>query len=130
MSALAYVHKIQGLQNPTSNFVIHKLLHSIRRFRTLDKRRPFSIDHIRQLLLMLQLVTNDQYMLVLYRTMFLTAFFGLFRGVELTLTSKAPHNLVPYQSLSFIRTHGRIQEINIKLDHYKHSQGRQVQVPI
>ncbi|KAH3821218.1 hypothetical protein DPMN_122980 [Dreissena polymorpha] len=65
--------------NRMESFVIKKLLYSIRRMSTADKRLPFTVANIQTLPAALHSHILDHYNRVLLKAMFLTAFLAFSR---------------------------------------------------
>lgn len=130
VSALGYIHKLYNMVNPTESFVIKKLLYSIRRMSTADKRLPFTVANIQTLLAALHSHILDHYNRVLLKAMFLTAFFGLFRVGELSISQNGHQNTVLRKDLTFMYTNANVSSAVINVRNYKHSQGQATAVPL
>ncbi|XP_052257114.1 integrase/recombinase xerD homolog isoform X1 [Dreissena polymorpha] len=130
ISAITYVHKLKGFSNPAESFVIKKLLHSIRRHKNFDRRHPFTPDHLQLLLSNLRVLVSDKYTQVLMRTMFLFAFYGLFRLGELATSSMGFMNVIQRQNLSFTFNGSIVSGVSVLVNAYKHSQGRCATIPL
>ena len=130
ISALAYIHKIQDLPNPTDHFLIRKLLYGIRKQKTCDKRKPFTLENLQSLITALPYIVDTVYSRILFKAMFLTAFYGFFRVGELSVSSLAPHNVIIFKAVSYVRSSSRVRELLISMDKYKHSQGQKVIIPL
>ena len=89
ISALAYIHKLNGWQDPTDNFIIKKLKEGCKRQdKRSDCRRPITLPILRQLSQLLQGLCQSTFESSLFRAAFLLAFFGFLRVGEFTVTSK------------------------------------------
>ena len=130
ISALAYIHKIQGLPNPTDHFIIRKLLYGVRKNKSCDKRKPFTLENLKNLITALQSTVDTIYLRTVFKAMFLTAFYGLFRVGELSISRPAPDNVITFEAVSYVPSGHKIKEILISMDRYKHSQGHKVAVPL
>ncbi|XP_052226643.1 integrase/recombinase xerD homolog isoform X2 [Dreissena polymorpha] len=130
VSALGYIHKLYNLANPTESFVIKKLLYSLRRTSTADKRLPFTIANIRTLLFFLRSNIKDHYHRVLLKAMFLMAFFGLFRVGELSLSHNGHQNTISRQDLTFLYTDSKLSSAVVTIRNYKHSKGQCTSIPL
>ena len=85
ISALGYVHKMYSVMNPTSVFVVQKVLGSISKIHSKsDSRLPITQFLLHRLLDSVDHVVSDNYHAILLKAMFLVAFYGLFRIGELT----------------------------------------------
>ena len=84
-SAIGYVHKVLNVVDPTSQFVVQKLLSSITKSQgKSDSRLPITHFILSRLLDAADLVISNKYLATWIKAMFLVAFYGLFRVGELT----------------------------------------------
>ena len=75
LSAVSYVHKIRGLNDPTQAFLVRKLTTGAYRLRlSYDLRLPITIPILNRLILSLQYTTTSRYDYVLFRAMYLFVF--------------------------------------------------------
>lgn len=89
ISALAFVHNINGWVDPTSGFLIKKLKEGCRRTSPrLDSRLPISPPILAKLIQSLPAICNSEYEATLFRSAFLLAFFGFLRIGEFTCPKK------------------------------------------
>ena len=88
ISAIAYIHKINGWWDPAGNFIIRKLREGCKRQNNhVDSRRPVTILVLQRLLLSLPAICSSSYESYLFRSAFSLAFFGFMRVGEFTVTS-------------------------------------------
>ena len=88
-SAISYVHKLNGWDDPCKSFIIGKLKEGAKRARKRpDCRRPITLQILRQLLHVLDGICSSNYELVLFRAAYLLAYFGFMRVGELTAISR------------------------------------------
>ena len=86
ISAIGYVHKIFAVPDPTSQFVVQKILGAITKLHSkADSRLPITQFILHRLLESVDKVVNDDYLIRLIKAMFLLAFYGLFRVGEITI---------------------------------------------
>ena len=86
ISALSYVHKFNSVFDPTSQFVIQKLLAaSVRIHPTRDVRLPITIPILQSLIESLQHTVSSLYLHKLFKAMFIVSFLGLMRVGEVTV---------------------------------------------
>ena len=89
VAGVGYHHKLMGYLDPTKDFVVSKLLTGCRRDRHApDSRQPITVPVLRLILQAVPRVCSSQYEAVLFRSVFLCAFFGFMRVGEFTVTSK------------------------------------------
>ena len=85
VSAIGYVHRIKGFNNPMSTLMVQKLLSAANRLNPrLDTRLPITLTILEQLNLALNETISSSYNRALFQAMFVTAFYGLMRVGELT----------------------------------------------
>lgn len=123
MSALAYIHNILGLPDPTKGFLVKKLLYGLRRKHIVDKRLPITYNILRQLIDALPHVLQDRYKQVLFKAMFLTAFFALLRVGELSVVANNQTNTLLASNMAFQYTHRKVDSVMLTLKQFKHSHG-------
>lgn len=85
ISAVAFVHKVNGWPDPSDNFMVKKLREGSRRqHHKPDIRRPVTADLLGKLCHMLGSIAASELEARLFRSAFLLAFFGFFRVGEIT----------------------------------------------
>ena len=114
--AIGYVHKFKSLPDPTSSFIIQRLLAAITKVNTrCDTRLPITITVLRQLVLSLGQTSLNTYIRFLLKAMFLVAFYGLMRIGEITTDLKGQATLM-IEHLTFEQ--GRAI---LSISHFKHN---------
>ena len=89
IAGLAYIHKINGWEDPTKLFIIQKLLEGSQRLNgRVDKRVPITFPVLVDILSMLDRACASSYETALFRGAFLLTFFGFLRVGEVTLKSR------------------------------------------
>jgi hypothetical protein len=84
-SAIGYVHKLNGVQDPTTSFFILKLPPDAKRSRVqVDTRLPITRSILHRMLVALPYICSSPFYQILYRSMFLLAFYGFLRVGEMT----------------------------------------------
>lgn len=116
--------------SPSESFVVKKMLHSIRRHKQLDKRQPFTISNIRNILKSLSVIVSDGFTRIIMQAMFLVAFFGLFRVGELAHSLTGSQNVIRREDLVFKYKQSTVSSMSITIRNYKHSQGNISLVPL
>ena len=122
LSAISYVHKLKGLRDPTKSFLIQKLLTALSRQRAADVRLPVTKPVLHQLVRSLDFTNSSAWQRSLFGTIFLVAFYGLFRIGELVV--KSTHlgsSVVQYHSLTFLTCNGLPHIAKISISEYKHN---------
>ena len=91
ISALSYVHKINGFPDPGDSFLVRKILKGVSALRgSVDLRIPITIPLLEALLAALPSVVGSPYQLALFSAMFSTMFAAFLRISEVTASQ---HNL-------------------------------------
>lgn len=126
-SAIAFVHKINTLPDPTEAFVIRKMLKGARNASTSeDTRLPISMQLLHQLCSATVLLFNKHYISTLYTAMFLLAFHGFARVGELAVTGSSPVHTLNIQDITLIPN----RVVKVTFRHFKHSNGRTFELSI
>lgn len=88
VSAIAFVHKMYGLQDPTNTFMIQKVMQGVRNCHPrCDTRMPITLHLLMRLVDSLAQVCDSHWNRLLYRSMYLLAFFAFLRVGEMTLSN-------------------------------------------
>ena len=88
LSAISYIHKVHGLADPTSAFVVKKLLQGASKLRpSVDHRAPITKEILHSLVRSASSITDCFYNSVLISSMYLLAFHAFLRIGEIAVTS-------------------------------------------
>ena len=128
LSALSYIHNLKGYPNPTQAFVVQKLLVSLRKQTVQDKRLPIVYDTLVLLVQALSGIGLPVNLQLMFRSMFLLAFFALLRIGEMAATSQGTQNIIRRENVSFGKTKGSVSSAQILFQHFKHSNGQSASV--
>ena len=122
LSAIAYVHKVKGLSDPTKYFLIGKLLVAVGRRTQADTRLPLSRPLLYELIAALDHTSPSGYQRALYKSMFLLAFYGFFRIGELTckLSRQSAHAL-QFHNVTFLVHDNETRSVKIVITQFKHN---------
>jgi len=97
LSALSYFHKITGFPDPTSNFLIRKLLQGLSKSNpSSDNRLPITLPILHKLISISDKISTSPYETFLVSAMFSLMFHAFLRIGEVT---SSPHN-VQFSQLS------------------------------
>ena len=89
ISAISFVHKVNGWMDPTSSFLVGKLKEGCRRLKpSCDSRRPITFPVLQRLVDILPPICTSFYEATLFRAAFVLAFFGFLRVGEFTCANK------------------------------------------
>ena len=105
LSAISYVHKLQGQIDPTKGFLIQKLMSGAYRLApSFDVRLPITEPLLVKLVHALEFSVRSHYDRKLFKSAFLFAFYAFSRVGEITTRSKEDRHLViQMQDVSFHR---------------------------
>ena len=106
LAAISCVHKLRGFPDPTKSFLIQKLLSALSCKRSVDVRLPVTRPVLHELICSLRCTNSSAFQHSLCATMFLVAFYGLFRRGELaTKSMRVASSVVQFNNLTFLSTH-------------------------
>lgn len=103
VSAISYVHKILLLPDPTTVFIVRKILKGCENLTpSTDSRLPITKTLLHKLISILPSVFQQHYHQLLLKTLFLVAFNGFFRLGELVIrTKQGADKVLQRQDLNF-----------------------------
>ena len=88
VSGISFYHKIRNQPDPTSVFIVKKMIEGAKRAKTTcDVRSPITDSILRKILNILPNTCYTMYETYLFKAAFLTAYYGLLRVSEITHTS-------------------------------------------
>ena len=121
LSALGYIHKITGLSDPTTSFIVSKLMAGAYRSRpSFDLRLPITIAILDQLVDALNHTVPTLYDIQLFKAMYLFAFYTFARIGELTTNILNPHSSLQLSDIETLKSaSGDI--ILVTFRQYKHN---------
>ncbi len=115
LSSIGFAHKLHGYEDPTSHFLVVKLMRALRKGRTTqDTRLPISFKILKSMVNSLKHLSLSFYLVQLYGAMFVLAFFGFLRSSEYC---KSDHNL-QFDDVSVTPS-----RVKITFRSYKHHKG-------
>lgn len=123
LSALGYVHKIQGFPDPTSAFLISKLVAGAYRLEpSVDVRLPITVPILNRLLAALEHVTVSHYERCLFQAMFLLAFNAFARIGEITTNRLSKESRVlQFSDISILSGQGHTIRVSVTFRYFKHN---------
>lgn len=117
LSAIGFMHKINGVGDPTDTFLVRKLLIGLRRrHNTFDLRLPITSTIVDRLVDSLSFTCSSIYNQQLYAAMFLLAFTAFLRIGEITISGRDNSNNIPLSSLDITS----VCHMRLTMHHYKH----------
>lgn len=127
-SAISYIHKLANCYDPTSSFIVRKLLKGCNKLagRT-DTRLPITKDILLKLIEALKICISDTHHRILLRAIFLLAFNAFLRLGEILV--REPSTIVTVLQKSDVNIHydniGYPTSVSITLRHYKNMTNNQ-----
>ena len=122
LSAIGYVHKLKGFEDPSSVFLIQKMVQGYRKEGCgSDNRLPIDKAILGRLMCSLPFTCPSPQITRLYQAMFSLAFHAFLRVGEMTAQSQSKQNphLLQVDQLSLGHT-----SLVVSFSSYKHSQGQ------
>ena len=123
LSALSYVHKIQNLPDPTSAFLISKLVAGACRLKPLkDFRLPITVQILNKLVACLPYVTVSAYDRTLLSAMFLFAFNAFARIGEVTVNkTQSNDSVLLFADVQLLQLNGHPYKAAVTFCFFKHN---------
>ena len=125
VAGLNYLHNIAGLPSPYNHFLVKKLIQGSRNLtNNPDKRLPITVPILKCLIVCIGHMDIPHYDKLLFKAMFLTAFFALLRVGEISSTIYGSRNIILYQNVKLNFRKTRLSSVHITLHSYKHCNGQ------
>ena len=123
MSALSFLHKLHHLPDPTTSFVVTKMLKGYRKLAPPPSvRLPITLIILQQLLNALPFILHSAYEIALYKSMYSLAFYACLRIGEITSKSSLLDHNLQLSDVQFISYRNQWQhDILITFRSFKHS---------
>lgn len=123
MSAIGYIHKIQDLQDPTSAFLVSKLVAGAYRLKPVfDVGLPITISILNRLVASLPYITSSPFEKTLYQAMFLLAFNSFARIGAITSNNSTSHSrALQYSDVNIHSLRGEPNKVSVTFRFYKHN---------
>ena len=119
-SAFSFVHKLKGVTDPKSSFVVQKALSdTLKMHDRVDSRLPITTIILEKLILSLDNVVDNPYLRTLFKAMYTVSFFALMRVGE--ITSNADKSV----ALNLDQIQFRDNHVLINIRRFKHNAKRQ-----
>lgn len=126
LSAISFVHKFRQVKDSTQTFLVKKCLLGCRKsLLSHDVRKPISREMLCTLCDNLTSIFADSYRVLLFKAMFMLAFYAFLRVSEFTLTSNHNTHVLKRSQISIVSpSASKPQMISIQFHSYKHSKDR------
>ena len=126
ISTLSSMHKISGLPDPSSSFLVKKMILGMQKqSRSLEKRLPITKDILDRLLHAAKLSATSAYQLALFRALFLIAFHAFLRIGEVVVRSKTADSseILQLRQLTFTLKSKKLTSLEVDLEKWKRHYG-------
>ena len=89
ISAISREHKLRGMSDPSSHFIVQKMLQGLRKsVKQVDNRAPITVNILSQMPRALHVVCFSRYESVMFQAIFSLAFFAFLRVGEIVFTTQ------------------------------------------
>ena len=124
LSTVSFIHKLNGHRDLSKSFQVRKcLLGYSKKFFAADVRKPITINLLCSLCDVLKCTFSDQYQVVLYKAMFLLAFYAFLRVSEFTSIPSGSQHALTVRQITCTNVND-VPALFIRFDSFKHSKGR------
>lgn len=126
LSAIGWKHKVEGLPDPTKDYLVSRILTGVSRVKANPPKqvRPISFSLLHKLVDILPSVTQPDFDRTLFKAALLLAYHGAFRAGELTHSGSIKHTLRIENVILF---HEReLTKVRLTLPTYKHAKDKAV----
>ena len=125
LSTVSFIHKLNGHPDLAKSFIIRKcLLGYNKKFFCADVRKPITLQLLHALCDVLPCIFSNSYMALLYRTMFLLAFYAFLRVSEFTASTSLTQHGLTVEQVSVHYPTSAHPTLRVSFYSYKHSKGR------
>ena len=120
ISAISFMHKIQGSVDNTSSFIVNKALKGISRIsqNTRPPLLPITKTKLNKILKSIPFSTNNKYKKAMYRALYLLSYHACLRAGKVVHSNKTTH------TIQIDQIEAKKQGYHITLKTYKHSNGK------
>lgn len=120
MSAVAFIHKINNMKDPTASFLIQKCLQGVKNLRpSQDARLPITIPILRKLVSSIGTIGSTRWEKLMFKSMFLLAFYAFLRVGEMTASKGDGKHTLQIDNLSLVGN-GGTAGLSITFQSFKH----------
>jgi len=125
LSTVSFIHKLNGHPDLVKSFVVRKcLLGYNKKFSCADVRKPITLQLLHSLCDVLPCLFSNSYSVLLYKTMFLLAFYAFLRVSEFTAATPAAQHGLTVEQVSVHYSPTAAPTLLVNFLSYKHSKGR------
>ena len=125
VTALSYMNKLKGREDPTTSFLIKKLLVAVTRQSSRpDSRIPITLYILHDLIRVLPTVSNSSFNMHLFKTMFLTLFYGFLRIGKVTARNVNECSPLTLANCEFEYDNSAPTRVKLGIADFKHNQSK------
>lgn len=122
LSAIAYLHKLHGLPDPTKSFLVSRAIRGVLKLApSYDVRLPITEHILSRICTAIPHVAQSQFERLLVHAVFTTAFYGLARIGELLPHSHHTDNVLQFSDVSFEASGSYLSRMHVTFRHFKHN---------
>ena len=128
LSALSFIHKLRGLPDPTTTFIVSKMIQGLRHTsKPPTARLPITLQILQRIIRALTITITSNYQRSMFSDMFLLAFYACLRIGETALNRISSH-LLQLSDVRFVHALGFANtNAIINLSSFKHSSSNSIQ---
>ena len=121
VSALGYIHRLAGVDDPTKVFFIMEMLKGYGKVGArFDTRLPITVSILERMCTNCTLVLDCEYIACMFKAMCTTAFYAFMRIGEITATKQA-HDVIQLSQVTMLSTaSGFIASVKLTFHQFKH----------
>ncbi|XP_069102502.1 uncharacterized protein [Argopecten irradians] len=127
LSALAFVHKVNNMYDPTKVFLVRKAVNGVARLApSFDTRLPITQPILHRLCRCLPHMVTGSYDNLMFRAIFTTAFYALARiGELLAFTKPQSERVLQLEDVSFEVKNDQAVKVHLVFKNFKHNISQQ-----
>ena len=121
ISAIGYVHKMLNFPDPSNSFMVSRLIAGSYRARpSFDIRLPITLSILDKLIDALEHTASNWFDIILFKAMYLFAFYTFARIGEITANGATTDHVVQFEDISLQNT-GHHLAVTVTFRRYKHN---------
>lgn len=128
LSAISYVHKLQGVSDPTNSWLVEKVVQGAKKVKPqCDVRLPITKQILEKLVNAAEICVQGFYRRSMFVSMVLLAFSAFLRVGEMAMSNGNTNNVLKLRDLEFVSAKSGTAT-KITFTNFKHSAGRTARV--
>ena len=126
LSAIGYIHNIQGLPDATANFLVQKVLQGVKKSRpTADVRLPITLSALTKIIQAANFCVESFYQRTMFISMLTLAFSAFLRVGEMSVSHGNTCNVLKLPDVQLLE---HSTAVCVLFTNYKHSAGRTARI--